>query len=65
MGLTQPTLLNHLRELVEESLLLRGEEGLYPTYTANVDNMMFRMLKEQTYQKKSIRQHMGLEGKTI
>ncbi|MDP7492078.1 MAG: nucleotidyltransferase domain-containing protein [Candidatus Undinarchaeales archaeon] len=45
VGLTHPALLNHLRALVTDSLLVRSEEGLYPTYEGNMSSEMFRLLK--------------------
>ena len=45
VGLTHPALLNHLRALVADSLLVRREEGLYPTYEGNMSSEMFRLLK--------------------
>ena len=45
VGLTHPALLIHLRALVVESLLVRREEGLYPTYEGNMSSEMFRLLK--------------------
>ena len=45
VGLTHPALLNHLRALVADSLIVRREEGLYPTYEGNMSSEMFRLLK--------------------
>jgi len=44
--LTQPALLNHLKELIKENLILREEKGIYPSYKANRDNVLFKFYKK-------------------
>ena len=44
--LTQPALLNHLKELIKENLILREEKGIYPSYKANLENPLFKFYKK-------------------
>src|SRR3989344_1663357 len=47
IGLAQPSVLNHLKALCKEGLITREEGGLYPTYRANLNAPLFKLLKEQ------------------
>jgi predicted nucleotidyltransferase len=44
--LAQPSVINHLKELVKENLIIREKKGLYPTYGANRDTEMFKTYKK-------------------
>ncbi len=41
------SVINHLQGLVKEGLIIRNEKGLYPTYQANRENEVFKLLKKQ------------------
>ena len=43
--ISQPSVINHLRALMKEGLIIREEKGLYPTYKANRENEIFKVLK--------------------
>ena len=43
--ISQPSVINHLRALMKEGLIIREEKGLYPTYKANRENEIFKILK--------------------
>ena len=45
--IAQPSTLNILRQLVKEKLIIRDENGLYPTYNANRDDELFKIYKKQ------------------
>ena len=44
--LAQPSVINHLKALIKEDLVIRENKGLYPTYIANRDNEKFRVYKK-------------------
>ena len=44
--ISQPSVLNHLRELVKEGLVLKEKKSVYPTYRANRENEWFRHYKK-------------------
>lgn len=44
--LTQPSVVNHLKELVTEKLIVKEKKGLYPTFRANRDNELFTLFKK-------------------
>ena len=41
-----PSVINHLKALVEEGLIIRVEEGIYPSYIANRDSELFKLYKK-------------------
>jgi len=44
--LAQPSIMNHLKALLKEGLILREEKGIYPAYVANRDNEFFKEYKK-------------------
>ena len=44
--ITQPSMINHLNELVKENLILKEKKGLYPTFRANRENELFKVYKK-------------------
>ncbi len=44
--IAQPSVINHLKELIKEGLVIREERGLYPTYIANRDSEKFKTYKK-------------------
>ncbi len=44
--ISQPSVINHLKELIKEELIIRENKGIYPTYIANRDNEKFRVYKK-------------------
>lgn len=44
--LAQPSVLNYLKELSKEKLILKEHKGLYPTFRANRDNELFYIYKK-------------------
>jgi len=45
--LAQVSIMNHLKALQKEDLILREETGIYATYRANRESEHFRLLKRQ------------------
>ena len=43
--IAQPSMLNHLKALGKEGLVLREKKSIYPTYRANRDNEAFKIYK--------------------
>ncbi len=46
VNITQPSVINHLRELTNEKLIIREKKGIYPTFRANLDNEIFKIYKK-------------------
>lgn len=44
--IAQPSVMNHLKELVKEGLVLKEKKGLYPTFKANRDSEIFKVYKK-------------------
>ena len=44
--IAQPSVMNHLKALIKEDLIIREKKGIYPTYRANRDNDMFKFYKK-------------------
>ena len=44
--IAQPSVMNHLKKLVEEKLVMKEKKGTYPTFRANRDDEQFRLLKK-------------------
>ncbi len=44
--IAQPSVINHLKALVKENLILKEKKGTYPTFRANRDYEMFRLYKK-------------------
>lgn len=44
--LAQPSVMNHLKTLTKEELIIREKKGIYPTYRANRENELFRIYKK-------------------
>ncbi len=44
--ISQPSVINHLRKLIKEELVIRENKSIYPTYIANRDNEKFRVYKK-------------------
>jgi predicted nucleotidyltransferase len=45
ISLSQPAVMNHLHHLVQERLIVRDNDALYPTYRANREEKKFCILK--------------------
>ena len=45
--LAQISVINHLKELVKENLIIKEHKSVYPSFRANMDNEMFKLLKKQ------------------
>lgn len=43
--IAQPSVINHLKKLMKEKLILREKKGLYPTYAANRESEKFKAYK--------------------
>src|SRR3989344_2958987 len=44
--IAQPSVTNHLNSLVKEGLVIKEKKGIYPTYVANRDNVLFKLYKK-------------------
>ena len=44
--ISQPSVINHLKELVKEGLIIKEKIGIYPTYKANRENEFFKTYKK-------------------
>lgn len=44
--LSQPSVINHLKELLKEGLVLKEKKGIYPSFRGNRENEMFRLYKK-------------------
>ena len=44
--ISQPSIIQHLKALIKEGLVIRTEEGLYPSYKANHENKKFKSYKK-------------------
>ena len=44
--ISQPSVINYLKELVREEMLIKEKNGIYPTFRANRENEMFRIYKK-------------------
>ena len=44
--MAQPSVINHLKALQSEKLILKEKKGLYPTFIANRDNELFKIYKK-------------------
>jgi DNA-binding transcriptional ArsR family regulator len=47
--ISQPSISNHLKKLVKENLILKEKKSLYPTYRANRENELFKLLKKSHF----------------
>ncbi len=47
VNLAQISVITHLKTLVKEGLIIKEEEGLYPSYRANRENQELKLLKKQ------------------
>ena len=45
--LAQVSVINHLKYLVGEELIIKERKSIYPSFRANRDNEMFKLLKKQ------------------
>ena len=45
-NLALPSVTNHIRALVDGGLILRQKNGLYPTFKANRDSILFKIYKK-------------------
>ncbi len=45
--LAQVSVMNHLKALREDGLILKEKKGIYPTFMANRENEDFKLLKKQ------------------
>ncbi len=43
--ISQPSVINHLKVLVKEKLIVKEKKGIYPTFRANRDNELFKIHK--------------------
>ncbi len=46
INLAQPSVINHLKTLVKDNLIIKEKKGLYPTFRANRDNELFKIYKK-------------------
>lgn len=44
--MAQPSVINHLKSLVKENLVIKEKKGIYPAYVANRDNELFKIYKK-------------------
>ncbi len=44
--LAQPSIINHLKALSKENLIIKEKKGIYPTFRANRENNMFSLYKK-------------------
>ena len=44
--LAQTSVINHLKELLKEQLIIKEKKGIYPTFKANRDDEMFKLYKK-------------------
>ncbi len=45
-NMTQPSVTNHLKALLDEKLIIKENNGIYPSFKANRDNEIFRLYKK-------------------
>ena len=45
-GISQPSVINYLKSLVKDDLILKEKKGIYPTYRSNRENESFKMYKK-------------------
>lgn len=45
--LAQISVINHLKALVKDGLVIKEHKSIYPSFRANIDNEIFRLLKKQ------------------
>lgn len=45
--LAQISIINHLKHLVKENLVIKENKLIYPSYKANTNNELFKLLKKQ------------------
>ena len=45
--LAQISIINHLKRLVKENLVIKENKSIYPSYKANTNNELFKLLKKQ------------------
>jgi len=46
LKLGQPSVTNHLKELLNEGLIMKDKEGIYPSFKANRDSKLFKLYKK-------------------
>ncbi len=46
VSLAQPSVINHLKKLVEYNLIIKERKGIYPTFRSNRDNELFKIYKK-------------------
>jgi predicted nucleotidyltransferase len=46
VGVAQSSVINHLKELEKEGLILKEKKGIYPTFKSNRDNETFKIYKK-------------------
>jgi len=44
--MSQPSVINNLKLLLKENLILKENNGIYPSYKANRDNSLFKLYKK-------------------
>ena len=44
--LSQSSVINHLKELLKDDLIIKEKKGIYPTFKANRENEMFKLYKK-------------------
>lgn len=44
--IAQPSVINHLKALAKEKLIVKEKKGIYPAFKANRDNELFRLYKK-------------------
>ena len=46
VNLAQPSVINHLKFLAKEEFILKEKKGIYPSFSANRDDFMFRVYRK-------------------
>ena len=47
INLAQISVINHLKGLIKENLIIKENKSIYPSFRANTDNELFKLLKKQ------------------
>jgi predicted nucleotidyltransferase/DNA-binding transcriptional ArsR family regulator len=47
--ISQPSVINHLKVLILENLIIKEKKGIYPTYKANRENELFKTYKKMDF----------------
>lgn len=47
--ISQPSVINHLKALIKENLIIKEKKGIYPAYRANRENESFKIYKKADF----------------